>query len=250
MRCEIEEKNKPVCAEALIKVKDRKGLYCPVHCRANTNSGPCKRHHSKDGLRCHKHGGKSLKALDHPKFVDGTRARRYESVLDPRLADIYRQRKEDSELLSLRPDVSLLDMRVEMLLERSRQGESGAALSAALTVFEEFIAAQAAKKRDDALAALQKLSGILRKGVADEKDWEKIEDLAWSKRPRIVEAEAKRLVAQSQVDLQEKLARLLQLVAASIERNVTDPETRNKVRTDIRRIAGGNVVDISARRTD
>jgi hypothetical protein len=48
--CEIVEKNKPACAEQL----DAEGV-CPVHCRADTPQGPCKRHH-KPGLRhCYQH---------------------------------------------------------------------------------------------------------------------------------------------------------------------------------------------------
>lgn len=250
MRCGIEEKNKPPCSEELVTIKERKGLYCPTHCRAKTKHGPCKRSHKKEGLRCHLHGGSSKKGIDHPNFKNGEHARRYEGVLDPRYLQIYQQRKADVELLSLRPDISLLDMRVEILHARSKIGAGIASMAAALATCENFLAAQAAKKREEAIEALQLLIGILRQGVGEDKDWEKIEELAWTKRARLVEAESKRLVAQSQIDLQEKLTRFIQLLAASIERNVTDPEARNKVRTDLRRIAGGNVIDISARRKD
>jgi hypothetical protein len=250
MQCGIKEKGKPECAQELVKIKGRKGLYCTVHCRAKTERGPCKRHHKKDGLRCHKHGGNSVKGLEHHKFKDGTHARRYEGVLDPDLLAIFQQRKEDTELLSLRPDISLLDMRVEILHARSKIGAGIATVASALEACEEFIAAQAAKDRDKAIEALQRLLSILRKGVSEDKDWEKIEELAWTKRARLVEAESKRLVAQSKVDLQEQVMRFVQLLAASIERNVTDPESKQRVKTDLRRLAGGNVIDISARRTD
>jgi hypothetical protein len=74
MRCGIQEKGQPQCQEELYIRQRDKELLCPVHCRAKTNRGPCKKRHKKGAVRCFKHGGNSRRGLNHPGLKDGARA--------------------------------------------------------------------------------------------------------------------------------------------------------------------------------
>ncbi len=233
--CGIVEKNKAACREQL----DAEGV-CPVHCSAKTPHGPCKRHHKKGRRRCHKHGGNSLAGTAHPGYKEGKYVKeRYKSfITDPDLKEAF----EDAELfpdqLSLRKEITVLDARAAVIFQRLQRGEGPSILRRAQEAFEDFAEAQASQKRDKALEALQRLGGLLRKGVTEEKDWEKFEELAFERRPKLVESEIKRQQFQVEVVHILMVERLLQLVAELIRQHVKDPTTIDKIETGLVRIAG------------
>jgi hypothetical protein len=241
-QCGIKEKNKPVCNEELFKHRGR--LYCPVHCRAKTGRGPCKRHHVKDGRRCDLHGGKSPKGLASPNTKTGEHSR-YLGVLSPQMRDRMEQRAKDLNKLSLEAELDLLHMRVEVLIERMKEGESWASWHHALEAFEKFADAQSEKKRDEAIEALQQLGAILRRGVQAEKDWSQIDQLAWVRKPRLVETEVKRAQVMAEIIHRNFVMQIFQVIAEGVKRRVKDlpPATAAEiitgVQSDIKRLAGG-----------
>jgi hypothetical protein len=234
-RCGLVEKNKAACKEQL----DAEGV-CPVHCSAKTPHGPCKKRHKKGRRRCFKHGGNSRQGIEHPNYKEGKFVKeRYKSFIDdPELAEAF----EDAELfpdqLSLRKEINMLDARAAVILRRLQRGEGPSVLRRAQQYFEEFAAAQASKDRDKALDALQLLGQTLRRGVAEEKDWEKFDELTLERRPKLVESEIKRQQFQVEVVHILMVDRLLQLVAELIQNHVKDPATVTEIKTGLVRIAG------------
>lgn len=260
MECGIKEKSKPVCREELFKYRGK--WYCKIHCRAKTDRGPCKRHHIAEGLRCDKHGGKSLKGLAHPGLTAQGKHSRYLGVMSPQMGEHYQRREQDLNKLSLDPEINLLHMRIEIMMLRMREGESGMGWVKALEAFEGFAEAQQKENREKALAALQKLGNILRRGVEVEKDWETIDELAYVKKPRLVEAEVKRQLAMAEIVHQKFVRQLFQVIAEGLKRRVKElslPAEQaaaivNGTQSDIRRVAsGGNrgvLQLVSGRSTD
>lgn len=239
--CGIKEKNKPTCAEALFK-RERK-LYCPVHCRAKTSRGHCKRHHSTGGVRCDLHGGKSLKGLAHPQLSTGKRSR-YIGVLSPEMGTRFESQQSVVQKLSLMPEINLLDARVETLLARMTSGDSIAGMKEALAQYEKFVQAQVDKDRPVAIKALQELGLLLRQGSHAEDDWEKVEELAYTKRPRLVDSEIKRQLALSEIVHRAFVMKLMQTIVEGVKRRVQELPQGNEiiigVQSDVRRLVGGS----------
>jgi hypothetical protein len=234
-RCGIVEKNKPACIEQL----DEEGV-CPVHCSAKTPRGPCKKRHCKGRRRCFKHGGKSKKGIEHPKYKEGKFVKeRYKSFIDdPELGEAFSDAELFADQLSLRKEITLLDARAAVILKRLQHGEGPSILRRAQEAFEEFVEAQASKKRDAALDAAQRLGQLLRRGVAEERDWEKLEELAFERRPKLVESEIKRQQFQVEVVHIIIVERMLQLVAEVIRQHVKDRAAITEIETALVRIAG------------
>lgn len=242
-RCGLVEKNKPACEHDL----GEDGL-CPVHCRAHTPKGPCKRHHAKGRRRCDRHGGKSKKGIDHPNYKHGAYVAR-ERIKAALVTDEMREAFEESELypekLSLRPSINLLDMRVALLLRRIQRGEGPAQWGLAQEAFEEFAEAQASKNRDRALDALGRLASIIRRGVSDERDWGKVEELEFQRRPKLVEAEDRLQYFRAEMVHIVLVDRVLQLAAESVKNRVKDTATIEEIESDFARIIGDAVSSLS-----
>jgi hypothetical protein len=232
--CGIVEKNKPACKERL----DEEGV-CPVHCSAKTPHGPCKRHHKKGRRRCHKHGGNSKRGIDHPNYREGKYVKeRYRDFIDdPALSEAFEDAEQFHDQLSLRKEITLLDARTAVILRRLQHGEGPSLIRRAQEAFEKFASAQAAKKRDAALEAIQQLGQLLRRGVDEEDDWEKLEELAFERRPKLVESEIKRQQFQVEVIHMIVVERMLQLVAEVIRQNVKDSTAIENIETALVRIA-------------
>lgn len=240
--CGIVEKKKPPCGEELQRLGRGRTLYCPVHCRAKTPRGPCKRHHYHDGLRCDLHGGKTPKGLASPHTQDGTHSR-YLGVLSPAMREVFERRQKDLNKLSLEPEIDLLHSRAEMMIQRSREGESWASWEKAIKAFDEFADAQASQDRDAALEAIQRLGAILRRGVEAERDWERIDKLLYVRKPRMAEAEVKRAQVMAEIMHRSFVMQVLQVIAEGVKRRVRHlPEGKEivaGVQKDIRRLGGG-----------
>lgn len=81
-------------------------------CGAKTRSGePCKGWAMENG-RCRMHGGGNPKGFAHPNTVTG----RYSKHLPTRAIAEFQQALHDPELLSLRNDIALIDVRLNELV--------------------------------------------------------------------------------------------------------------------------------------
>lgn len=87
------------------------------------NGKPCLKAPVIGSFRCHMHNGNAIVGEAHHNFKHGKRSR---YVLPPRLQNRYQQLLESDSLGNLSENIALLDVRLQMLLERMDAGEFGA----------------------------------------------------------------------------------------------------------------------------
>ena len=89
-------------------------------CGAKTrSSGECRQPAMKNG-RCRLHGGKSLKGIESPSFKTG----RHSKYMPKELLSAYQDAKQDTELLSVRAEIALMDVMLSGLLPKLNTGQS------------------------------------------------------------------------------------------------------------------------------
>lgn len=239
MKCGIQVKGKPACDEVLQKRRRDGALLCPVHCRAKTPRGPCKLRHYTGGVRCDRHGGKSRKGLSHPGLKDGRHANpRYLGVLSERYLERFGEREADKTRHTLDPEITMLDVRAEEILGQIMSGEYRSCTEL-LKMAEVVAAARASGDRDQEAAAWEELYGALKSGKAQERGWREFDELAWKRKPYLLEREARRRVLQQEMYERKVVVELLQAVAASVKRNVRDKDNADRIYRDILRLTGG-----------
>lgn len=189
------------------------------------------------------HGGKSRRGLSHPNIKDGRHGDpRYLGILrehNPEGAARFKELAADRARLSLEPEITALDLRAEEIYRQIVSGEYRSCTDL-LRLAEAVIEAQVAKDRDKSLSAWNVLMQTLRSGRDQEKGWEQFDRLAWQRKPRLLEAEAKRKVLQQEMYQRKVVIELLQAVAASIKRNVKDKDDADAIYRDILRLTEGD----------
>lgn len=106
-----------------IAVWDENGVpRCGVLCRSGK---PCMKAPNRGVLRCRMHGGNARTGEAHQNFVHGKQSR-YAAQLPARLRDRYAKLLESENIGDLSENVSLLDLRLQELLNRVDIGEFGA----------------------------------------------------------------------------------------------------------------------------
>ena len=210
-----------------------------MKCKAKSKRSQkqCKNNALKGKQVCRMHGGKSLAGIASPRLKTGEYSR-YLTTLDGKLRDRFLEAQKNPDILSLSPDIYMLDARIEDVMSRVLQGESGERWRVALTAFDEFASAQADKNREGALAALTKLSNLLRSGVADYTAWDEVKDL-WKHRTRLVESERKRLIESRQMMAVDVMLVLASALAAAVKRHVTNADTLAAIQRDVDRSTAG-----------
>lgn len=133
----------------------------------------------------------------------------------------------------------MLDVRAEEILRQVKSGEYRSCTDL-LKLAEAVVAAQIAKDRGKSLEAWSQLMQALKAGKAQERGWDKFDQLAWQRKPRLVEAEAKRKLLQQEVYERRSVVELLQAVAALVKRTVKDKDEADAIFTGINRLAGSD----------
>jgi hypothetical protein len=186
------------------------------------------------------HGGKTPTGLAAPQLRHGNNSL-YINSLGPRMLDRLMTVQANEDLLTLEPHIYVVMARIEEMVARAEEGEAYKALKDALAAFEEFAEAQIGKNRAASLDALERLSSVLRRGVAEYEAWEHVKD--WQKHLKsLVESERKRYVEHREMVQVAIVFRLIQLCAASVKRNVTDTAALQAISDDITRYAGSALI--------
>jgi hypothetical protein len=173
------------------------------------------------------HGGATPTGIALPQTTHG----RYSRHLPTRLAARYEEAAHDTELLTLREDIALLDTRLADVLGRVDSGESGALWEALLTAKADYLKATD-RDRDHMLTVLL---GLIEEGAADYAAWADVRSLL-DQRRRLVESERKRLVEMQQTLTVEKAMLLLGAVAGVIKAHVKDRAILQAISADLDRL--------------
>ncbi len=162
---------------------------------------PCRQRNLPDrGGRCRFHGGASLAGREHPNFRHGGRSK----YLPVHLAGRYQEAVEDPQLMELRGDAALLEVRLTQLLSEAVQPDWR-------LLHESFLSVRRAAAAGDVKGmtrALDELRAIIERGFTEEKRWEEIGRIT-ERRVRLIRAENQRLSDLQLTISQERLTILM-----------------------------------------
>lgn len=198
-------------------------------CGAKTRSGePCKRPAMANG-RCYTHGGKSLAGIASPSFKTG----RYSRYMPKRLLDRYEAAISDKELLVLRDEIALVEVRVTDLLAALSPEAGEDAWREAQSCNEQLQSALQARDAVAARTAAVALARALQPGKEEKEIWGEITRLTDLRR-KLVEAERGRLVELSQMITAEQAMMLVVAISHLVRQHVSDPEALRAISDGIR----------------
>lgn len=201
-----------------------------MRCRAKSKRSQerCKRWATPGREVCRMHGGRTLMGLAAPRLKTG----RYSKFLPTRLAADYERAAHDPELLALSHELAVVDVRIKDLLSRVDTGEAGEVWHHARAAWHTFKHAQAEDRPLMQARAAVQLDRLLEQAVGDYTAWHEIIQLIEQRR-KLVESEAKRLVAMQEMMTKEQAMLWLGTLVAILKRHITDRETLQKISLDL-----------------
>lgn len=194
-------------------------------CRMNAIHGTTK---------CKFHGGKSLRGVASPRFKDG----RYSKFLPKGLVAKYEQATSDPELLNLRDNIAVMDIRLGDLLESVKHSKGGASNWSQIKKISRSIRASLEhEKIEEALDLVAKLDLVARDGIDQAHTWSEI-GVVMETRRRLTESEQKRLVAMNQTITAENAMMLVHALASIVKRHVKDRDALALISEELIQITG------------
>lgn len=195
----------------------------------------CTRRVRAAGERCRNHGGASLRGAAHPMFRTG----RYSKFLPDKLAARYAEAVSDAELLDLRHEIALIDLRISALVERLGTGESAENWGRLIEAYDQLKSSQAVRDVAGLADALSALGAVIEGGKQNESGWKEVIELL-ERRRRLVDSETKRLALMQQFVTSQQLVSLAAAVLEVIRENVSESATRARIADGIRNLISGN----------
>lgn len=180
---------------------------------------------------CYMHGGKSLAGLASPQFKHG----RYSKYLPGDMLSRYQEALDDTELLSLRSEIALLDARLGEQVEGLKTGEGGQVWERLRATYQQLTDARQAGDGKLLAQALIELGNLIQTGNAKEATWGGIIDL-FEQRRKLVESERKRLVEMQQFITAERAMALITAVIHAVSRHVPDRQALSAIAVDIKQL--------------
>lgn len=207
-----DEEGKPICGSPL----------------RNKTHKRCRNSPAKGRHRCRYHGGKSLRGVNHPNFVDG----RYSNLVPDRLTEGYERSRQDPEILALREEIALIEARIGDLLKRVDTGESGATWKLLQKTYKE--STSAIRKGDQAefQEKYAELGKVLNKGVSDYSAWDEIMRSIAARR-KLSDSERKRLVDMHQMISTEEALAMLQFIVKTMRTHIKDRQLLKDISEDL-----------------
>lgn len=206
----------------------------PKVCGANLASRPgetCQRKPVKGRTRCRKHGGTSLAG-----FESGVATTcRQSKFLPQRLVATYLEALRDPDLLSLREDVALIEVRkAENLSHLNVSALTWQMLKDDLASLETALNTD---DQDTATYSLKALKTHLQEGSVDAARWRDVVDDMKTKR-MMVDTERKYIYEESNAIQLEQLVALQKATLMIIGRYVTDEDVKFQIVDEFRRMFG------------
>lgn len=210
-------------------------------CGAKTSSSddghPCRKRPVDGRERCATHGGTQTRGPAHHKFVDGRYSRHMPTRLARRVQDVL----GDPDLLSLRDNLALLDVRLGELSERIDPGTFGAGYT---TLHERYTEARDLLQRGmtgdrnaltEFVRVFEDIGRLIRAGKDDYQVWSEIIELNDKRRVMTKTIEDIRHKGERAVAA-DQLAVVLSRLAAAFERANAYDDPRQRAKTFDREI--------------
>lgn len=195
--------------------------------RARTTGKPCKNWAMPNG-RCRMHGGKSPGGIASPSFKHG----RYSKYLPGRFIERYAEAAQDKDLLSLRDDIALMDVRLVDLLLQLHTGESGQLWQEVIEAKRRLDHAILISDADAVRGALASLDKLLESGVNDHAAWREIVDLLERKR-RLSDSEHRRQIQNGELVPIEDVFAFADALILAVKRHVNDLDMLGAINEDL-----------------
>jgi hypothetical protein len=192
-------------------------------CKAiNAKGKPCTRLATSTNGYCHWHGGQFTPT----KFVE---------VLSDTLNLRYNELYNDPELLSMRHEIALVDIRLEALLSQLGTGESSEAWKKLHQTLQRFHDAVAVNDQDLQTVCLTELDEIAVNQYGDSILWNNIHAIIEQRR-RLVETEQKRAVMFNEYFSKESAFRLINALTTAVRDHVPDMKALEAISEDLKKI--------------
>lgn len=208
-----------------------------VICGAKTKTRqgePCEQTIVSENGRCRMHGGTTPVGVANPNTIHG----RYSKVLGSAdLATRFQKSLDDPQLIELNHEIGIVDIRVEMLLERVLSPDKKVTLWKDLAdTWRRFLAAASRKDTSKQNEIAAEIGQLIDRGENDNTDWEEIAKL-FELRRKLSDTERKRRIdAETMITADEALVlinRWSSLMLDAVNRHVADPNAANKIRSEV-----------------
>ncbi|MDH5664670.1 MAG: hypothetical protein OEY10_00030 [Nitrosopumilus sp.] len=212
------------------KPKRKRILKNQCKARTRQTGKQCGRAASVGRNVCRLHGGESLAGgPSHPSFKHG----KYSKFLPKRLLENYETALNDTELLTLRNEIGLIDSRLIELFGSLDVGESGALWQELQRSVKKYKA-----ENENALdTELERIFSIVNDGYKDYKVWQEVYLVA-EQRKKLVESERKRYVEMGQIITTTQASTLMAHIVNVIKDNVNDTSTLENIATGLTGLMG------------
>jgi len=169
-----------------------------------------------------------------PQFRTG----RYSKSVPDRLISRYQEALQDEERHDLADEIALAETKVDDILARMEQGESGE-LWLRLRDLERRVRRATGDQR---ASLLGEMFNLIRRGAQDEVMWREVE--RWvTRKQRVVETDMRVAKDKQEMVSAEEVMALMAGILDSIKRHVVDQATRKALARDIRALGTqGDVV--------
>lgn len=204
-------------------------MQCNAH--AKSTGEKCTRKAMANG-KCYVHGGATPKGIASPHIKTG----RYSKYLPKALDEQYNRSVSDTELLSIREDIALVDAMISSALPKLETRESGKAWQLIKKSITEMKAAFVDEQYGKAMAYLDVMVEIVNNEMLYYATEEEIR-AALEQRRKLTETERKRLTEMEQTITSEQAVLLMTALLDSVKRNVTDPTALTAIQADFIRYA-------------
>ena len=160
---------------------------------------------------------------------------RYSKRLPSRLLAKYEEAVNDTELLSIRDDIAIVDTRIQDLLSRVDTGEAAKHWFSASGALNDLTKAIRKSDTDGMASAINALRQNIGAGVSDYAAWNDIASFLEQRR-RLVESERKRLLEMQQYITVERINVLIGAILHIIYGNVKDRDAIAGIEHGIRKL--------------
>lgn len=229
--------------DAVLRIRESMGTrqpFCGEAGGVKRNGWPCESVFVRGNGLCRMHGGNARRGALAGPWKNG-RHSAFARILPARFRAAYEASLSDDNLLSLRSEIALADVRTYELLEQLSSGESGEAWSRAGVLADAIRTEAGADEPDpEVLRRLSdELAGLSEAGVGDAKKWREVRE-ATEHRRKLSESERARLKELSSMISAEEALTIVARLVDIVMKHVTDTPTRAHMLYEIEALVGHN----------
>lgn len=195
----------------------------------NRKGGRCGSPPVPGRTRCRLHGGASLQGAAAGQFKHG----RYSRHMPKAMLERLREASSDPELLSLRQEIAVLDVRTGEIIASLSGAESSTAWMKRLR--ETWQAFTATKNPSEARILGATVAELIDSGASTADAWDAIARMFHHRR-KLVESEMRRQVALQQVVTLEQVTTVFEALRVSVQQHVKDPAALRAIQADLVRL--------------